>query len=177
MDKEHLLSLMESTENDVAFAEKLSDKLADNAVINLDNVMREIQDNVIKNEIKDEGTLTYYLGVLTNAVYFMSTKIENFGFYDDIAKANARLKYNELYAKNQLEAAAAGKKTTQADNQLFAEMNSIDENMLSVIYSRSVKKAKAKLEAANEMIRTLGKLLNVAHDQMQAMRFANKNIE
>lgn len=161
MNKDKILNLMNETTADVDFAVQISNTVVEEKTSELDYLMREIQTEIVNAPEVIDSVVERYLLQLTNAVYFITTRCETFGFYDDITKANARLKYNELYAKNQLDAATSGKKVTNADNQLYAETNSIDENVLNIIYARSVKIIKGKLESANEMIRTLSKLLSV----------------
>lgn len=134
MNKEKIFELIEKTQDDVEFAKQLSDSIESEQTAELDMLMREIQNNVIHNENVSDFELEHYLAELTNTVYFISARIDDFGFYDDITKANARMKFNNAYAENQIKNAAVGKKTTQADNQLYAETNSVDETMLNVIY-------------------------------------------
>lgn len=161
MNKDKILNLMTDATADVDFATQISDTIVSEKTAELDCLMREIQTDVVNAPELVDSVIEHHLLQLTNAMYFITTRCEIFGFYDDITKANARLKYNELYTENQLNAANTGKKTTNADNQLYAETNSVDETVLNIIYARSVRIIKGKLEAANEMIRTLSKLLSV----------------
>ena len=174
MDRNKIISLIEATEKDVDFATQLSNAVIAEKTAELDALMREIQENVVNAEIYNIATLEHYLLQLTNARYFINTRIENFGFYEDITKANARLKYNEAYSDNQMNAVVQGKKTTNADNQLYAENNSIDENMLSIIYARSVKIVKGKIDSLDEMIRTLSKLISAQMNESSISRLSNK---
>ena len=100
---------------------------------------------------------------LTNAYYFIAAKCEAAGLYDDISKSNARMKYNDAYSSNQVRASAEGVKMTVAELTVAAEQESLDETLVSQIYSRSYKIIKTKLEAAQTQISTLGKILN-SHD-------------
>ena len=81
------------------------------------------------------------------------------GFYDDMSKTNSKLAYNEAYFNTKTKQALQGNKPTVSDLQLQAENDSINEAVLNLIYSRSFKIIKVKLEAANEMIKTLSKIL------------------
>lgn len=161
MNTENIIKLMKEADNDVEFAKQVSDQIVQEQIVELDALMREIQDNIVNAPVVADSELEHYLLQLTNALYFLNTRCDNFGFYDDITKANARLKYNQAYAENQLAHAGDAKKPTQGDNQLYAEMNSVDETVLNIIYSRSVRIIKSKLDAASEMVRTLSKLLSV----------------
>jgi len=174
MNKEKIIELMESTQNDVDFATQLSNELVLEKTAELDNLMRAIQTDIVNAPAVYDNIIEDYLLQLTNAVYFISTRIETFGFFDDISKANARLKYNQSYAENQLNHANDAKKPTQSDNQLYAEMASVEENTINIIYSRSLRIVKAKIDSANEMIRTLSKLLSAHMNTYSASSTAKK---
>lgn len=164
MNKEKFEALNDSTIIDVDFAKQVSDELISKHTQELDTLMRRIQDDVVNAPTYDDLTIERYSLQLTNALYFIGARSEYFGFYDDISKANARLKYNQMYAENQINGANNAKKPTQNDNQLYAEMNSVDESMINIIYARSVKIIKGKVDAGYEMLRTLNKILSV-HSQ------------
>ena len=162
MNREKILELMNSNSDDVTFASNLSEAIVKENTAQLDALIHEIHEAVINEEDVPDQTLEYYFGQLTSALYFLEPKsLDKPGFEEDITKANARLKYNEAYAENQLNNAASGKKPTQADNQLYAEMNSIDEQVLNSIYSRANKIIKWKFENAHEVLRTLSKKLSM----------------
>lgn len=152
---------MGSTEDDVNFIKEISSQIVNERISTLDNLMDDIRNFVVNVENVDDRTIEQYLLKLTNELYFIVTQCESVGFFDDITKANARLKYIEAYTQNQVNHANDTKKPTQGDHQIYAEQNSVDENALNIIYSRSVKIIKGKIDAANEMVRTLSKLLSV----------------
>ena len=174
---EKIQALMASTDNDVEFATALSNEVVMEKAAELDSLMREVQNNVVNAENPTDTTIEYYLMQLTNALYFINTRIEYFGFYEDITRANAKLRYNEAYSENQLNSAASGIKATVADNQLYAENNSVDENMLNLIYARSVRVLKGKVDAAGEMVRTLSKILSAHMNESFVTRSARRLCE
>lgn len=177
INAEKIQTLMFSTANDVEFATALSNEVVLEKSAELDELMREIQKNVVNAENPTDTTIEYYLMQLTNALYFINTRIEYFGFYEDITKANAKLRYNEAYAENQLNSAANKTKATVAENQLYAENNSVDENMLNIIYSRSVRILKGKVDSAGEMVRTLSKILSAHMNESFVTRSARRLCE
>lgn len=177
MDKEAVAKLIGAAQDDVEFAKKLSDQIVLEQTAELDAIMRSVQDTVVNQDNPDDPTIESCLLQLTNALYFINARCEYFGFYDDVTKANARMKYNEEYAKYQMEAINAGKKPTQADCQREAETNSVDESMLNAIYSRSVKVIRGKLDSAQEMVRTLSKLLSVHMNSANALKAAGRYSE
>ena len=88
-----------------------------------------------------------------------------------------KLKYNTEYSKNQLQSVQSGKKATQAENQLAAELGSVDEQAVNIIYSRSLKIINGKISAANEMLRTLSKLLSVHMNTVNSTYFTRSKLE
>ena len=168
---------MIAVEADVDFAKQVSVAVVTNEMAELDLLMGEIRDKIVNAPDVPDSIIERYFLQLTNMLYFLTTKCESFGFYDDITKANARLKYNEAYAENQMKHLNDTKKPTQNDNQMYAEQNSVDENALNIIYSRSVKIIKGKLESAYEMVRTLSKLLSVRMNNAQATYNSRKLYE
>ena len=177
MNKDNILSLMDATSDDITFALELSDKIVSEKTEDLDDLMREIQDNIVNVDNPEDVFIERYLLQLTNMLYFITNRCESFGFYDDITKANVRLKYNTEYSKNQLQQAQSGKKATQAENQLAAELGSVDEQAVNIIYSRSTKIINSKISAANEMLRTLSKLLSVHMNTTNSTYFTRKQLE
>lgn len=177
VNAEKIHMLIQSTNDDVEFATALSNEVVLEKSAELDALMREIQQNVVNAENPTDTIIEYYLMQLTNALYFINTRIEYFGFYEDITKANAKLRYNEAYAENQLNNTVNKTKATVADNQLYAENNSVDENMLNIIYSRSVRILKGKVDAAGEMVRTLSKILSAHMNESFVTRSARRLCE
>lgn len=175
--REKFDELFESTRSDVDFATAISDSIISDKAIELDSIMRDIQNNVVYADNPADSTIEYYLMQLTNALYFINTKIEYFGFYEDITKANAKLKYNESYTEKQMLNVQSNTKGTVADLQMHADLSSVDEQMLNVIYSRTVRILNSKVRAAEEMIKTLSKILTVHMNESYATRSARSLTE
>lgn len=133
----------------------------------LDNIMRDIKNEVIDNDNLDDSLLEHYFLALTNALYFIGSQIEKMGFYDDISKLNFKLAYNEAFIQNKSQDIGNNKKLTNADNQIAAENNSIEEQIMSIIYSRSYKIIKTKIDAGYEMVRTLSKIISSRQQEKQ----------
>ena len=58
-----------------------------------------------------------------------------------------------------------------------SENNSIDETMLNLIYSRSVRILKGKVDTAGEMVRTLSKILSAHMNESFVTRSARRLCE
>lgn len=170
ISKEKLEQLMVQTDSDVDLAKAISDSIVAEKAEALDSLMRDIQYNIVNVDNPADSVIEYYFMQLTNALYFINTQIEYHGFYEDITKANFKLKYNEQYTEKQLLNAENNIKGTVADLQMYAERTSMDEQMLHLIYSRSVSILKGKVNAAGEMIRTLSKILTAHMNEAYVTR-------
>jgi hypothetical protein len=163
IDKTKLETLLDQTNKEVAIAKEMSDKIVSDFTCDLDNIMRDINRYIVSQDDVPDAILQRYFMELSNAYYFIAAKCESAGLYDDISKTNAKVRYNEAYGNNQVQAAAEGRKMTVAELTVAAEQDSLSESLVSQIYSRSYKIIKTKLEAAQTQISTLGKILN-SHD-------------
>lgn len=89
---------------------------------------------------------------LSTYIYFASSMSEYLGIRDDIAKAL----YKEMYNK-QRDSITTG---TVADKNTLAELESQKEQLVSVIYTRSYKIVRNKVEAAQELLSSCKKVLS-----------------
>ena len=137
----------------------ISDKLVSQYTNSLDELMKEVMDNVTNADNVSDDVICRYQLELSGALYFIKSNTESFGFYDDISKLNKQVAYNNAYSNNQLKALESNTKVTVKDNELAADMGSLDEGIVNIIYSRSYKIIKSKVEAAEEMVRTLSKTI------------------
>lgn len=133
----------------------------------LDAIMRDIKNDIIDNDNPDDALLEHYFLSLTNALYFIGSQAENMGFYDDISKVNYKLAYNEAYIDNRTKDVGNAKKQTNADNQIAAENNSTEEQVMNLIYSRSYRIIRTKIDAGYEMVRTLSKIISSRQQEKQ----------
>ena len=133
----------------------------------LDDIMRDIKNDVIDNNNIDDSLLEHYFLSLTNALYFISEQVESMGFYDGISKLNYKVAYNEAFIENKSQDIGNTKKQTITDNQIAAETNSLEEQLMNIIYSRSYKIIKIKIDSGYEMVRTLSKIISSRQQEKQ----------
>lgn len=88
---------------------------------------------------------------LSTQIYFAGGFCEQLGVRDDIAKAV----YKEMY--NTSRDGAGG---TVADKNSFAELQSQQEQLVSICYSRAYKTLKSKVDAAQELMSSVKKVLS-----------------
>lgn len=89
---------------------------------------------------------------LSTYIYFASGMVEQLGIRDDIAKAV----YKEMYHTTR----ASQDKGTVADKDSLAELNSQQELLTSICYTRAWKTMKAKVESAQELLQSCKKVLS-----------------
>lgn len=89
---------------------------------------------------------------LSTYIYFAGGMVEQLGIRDDIAKAV----YKETYHT----ARSDQDKGTVADKDSIAELNSQQELLTSICYTRAWKTMKAKVENAQELLQSCKKVLS-----------------
>ena len=167
MDIEQCQATMAQYDSDMQYVEQMSNDIVKSRTNDLDGLMSDINRDIIQVQDPDIKVLERYFLELTNALYFINPYCESLGFYEDLSKSGLKMKYNKAYSDNQISNTAKGVKTTVADNQLAAENASMTENIVSLIYSRSFRIIKVKLDAANEMVRTLSKIISSRMSERQ----------
>jgi hypothetical protein len=88
---------------------------------------------------------------LSTYIYFAGGMVEQLGIRDDIAKAVYKETYNT--------ARQNADKGTVADKDSLAELNSQQELLTSICYTRAWKTMKAKVENAQELLQSCKKVL------------------
>jgi hypothetical protein len=112
----------------------------------------------IKDCLKDgenpptDDELQDFLMNLSTDIYFASGMCEQLGIRDDIAKAVYRETYN-----NARDNTVGG---TVQDKNTMAELESQQEQLISVCYTRAYKIVKAKVDSAQELLSSCKKCLS-----------------
>lgn len=136
----------------------------------LESMMGTIRDFISSSQ-KDRlniNELQYYFLQLTNLLYFVTTNVEKVGLLMDLSN----MSYKDAFNTSLLENSSADAKLTVAKLNALAEKESLAENVLNFIYARTYKILKAKVDSANEMIRTLSKLISY---QMQTSQLTTED--
>ena len=157
--KDDLQTIYGSCEVDVNYLIEMSNEQVSKYTKDLDDLMKDILNEVVGNENVSDDIIEKYFLELTSALYFVSSRCELLGFYEDTSKLRTATKYNETFVQNQIKAAAENKKTTVKDNEIAADSATIDERLVSIVFSRTNKIVRTKVEAASEMVKTLSKIL------------------
>lgn len=175
VDEEKVQELMNDTNTNVEYFNKIATETSVKYTELLDKLMRKIYSSAVSKEATDEQLEKYYLE-LTNTVYFMGDKLEQLNISCDMAKASEKEIYNKAYLANQIKDTEKKNKTTVAENQAVAEQESQYEAVVSSIYDHAYKMVKFKIDAAKDMINTLRKIISRRMQEQQLSSFGNNKI-
>lgn len=103
---------------------------------------------------------------LSTQIYFASGMCEQLGVRDDISRAV----YKETY--NTHRDGAGG---TIADKNSFAELQSQQEQLVNICYTRAYKILKAKVESAQELLSSVKKVLSHRMQEMSLTHISDFN--
>lgn len=174
----------ELTKEDVSQIELIRNRVEDNS-IQLDIIVNQIISPYlndldkyvmfIRDCLKDgekpptTSELEDFCMNLSSLIYFASGICENLGVRDDISKAIYKETYNEI--RSNLD------KGTIADKDSIAELQSREEQIISICYTRSYKIMKAKVDAAQEMLSSCKKCLShrMQEEQLVHINMSNNN--
>ena len=118
------------------------------------------QEDPISDEELDSSIMK-----LSSVLYFVSEKQEEMGLKEDISKSF----YNEAYNTTR-NALTTG---TVADKDSYAKLQSQQELLTSMIFSRCYKKIKTKVESAYELLTSMKKVLSRRISAMELSRTGN----
>lgn len=146
-----------TTENNVTQFNSITDNLVTAYTKDIDDLMLRVNADVVEVEASD-NVLEKYILELSNALYFVGTKLEGMGIRDDLSKLAAKEVFNNAYLDAPLD--EKGKKPTVAEITAMAEGESRYETIMNNIYSRAYRQIKYKVDAAYEMLASLRKILS-----------------
>lgn len=127
----------------------------------IDNVLKDINDNLIINKIcPSSDDIEIYMLKLNNEIYKLSDNVERIGIYDSVSKAIYKDCYNQIYLNNQIKDSEKKNKTTVAELTALSEQGTVYESLVNDVYNRVYKTLRIKLDAAQSMLGTLSKLLS-----------------
>lgn len=156
--------VVKSTEENSQYFTNISDSLVLGYTSDLDQLMIKIHVDTVENEATD-AQLEKYILELSNALYFIGSRLEAMGIKDDLSKLAAKQVYNEAYLDAPVD--AKGKKPTVAELTAIAEDSSRYETIMNNIYSRSYRQIKYKVDAAYEMLASLRKVISKRMQEAQ----------
>lgn len=127
----------------------------------LDDIMVICRQIFTSGEKITNEELEDLLTQLPSALYFVNEGQEFVGLREDIAKITKTTNYNTIRAK------ATG---TVADKNTTAELSVINEELNRIIYQRSYKMIKSKVEMGQEMINSLKRVYDARMNDLDISR-------
>jgi len=129
----------------------------------LDNYVLFIKDCLADGQTPPtDAELDDFCMNLSTYIYFAGGMVEQLGIRDDIAKAV----YKETYHTSR----SNQEKGTVADKDSIAELDSQQELLTSICYTRAWKTMKAKVENAQELLQSCKKVLTRRMTEMELTR-------
>ena len=144
--------LQDRIDNNSKLINDLTNKLVADYCKQLDNYVRFVQS--LLQDDKHPPTAQELDDIVMNLpvlLYFAGEAQENLGIKTDVAKAVKQEKYNEIY--NEV-------KGTISDKTAKSELAAQSETITHIIYDRSYKIVKCKMEAAYELLSSCKKVIS-----------------
>lgn len=151
-------SLLESTDKNTEYFNNIVKNVSESYSNKLDILMKNFylkQKQVNDIPIED---LEKILLELSNLIYFMGDKLEQLGIHSDLSKAARQEIYNKTYVESQ--SVESSKKITVAELSAKSEEASKYESVVNSMYDRAYKILKFKIDAAQEMVNSLRKVIS-----------------
>ena len=168
LDRDKLNEKFNNTDDNVMAFQDICVKVVEYYSNDLDDLMSKIKQDVVEVDEVDTNTIERYFLRLTNHLYFMGVQVETLGVYDDLSEISAKEEYNTTFIESQGIAPSDVKsKMTVAERQALAEESAKYGFTVNSIYNRAYKIIKFKIESAQEMVKTLSKVLSKRMAEMQ----------
>ena len=168
LDRDKLNEKFNNTDDNVMAFQDICVKVVEYYSNDLDDLMSKIKQDVVEVDEVDTNTIERYFLRLTNHLYFMGVQVETLGVYDDLSEISAKEEYNTTFIESQGVAPSDVKsKMTVAERQALAEESAKYGFTVNSIYNRAYKIIKFKIESAQEMVKTLSKVLSKRMAEMQ----------
>jgi len=175
IDTEKVDALFAETDTNVKYFNDACNKVVLAYSEPLDNLMKDLYVECIRNKDTTIDKLEEYYLELSNMIYFMIDKLEQLGVYADMSASASK----EVYSKHYLAASgvkdAQGKsKSTVAELQAKATEASQYESVVSSIYDRAYSILKGKISAAQDMSSSLRRLISTKTEEMKMNLYGPK---
>ena len=172
VDVEKVDKLMRETTINVKYFTNAIAEVVNNFSGGLDNLMKDLYVNCIRDgNVTLEVLENYYLE-LSNMVYFMQEKVEELGAYTDMSQSACKEVFSKSYLNQSGQKDASGKsKSTVAELNAVANLDSQYESVVADIHGRAYKIVKGKISSAQDMMNTLRKIITSRQSEMQLSMF------
>lgn len=151
IDLEKLNELDNKIKNKSVDINGIVDRIVKDYCKPLDELMININEMLNDAVRPSDEELDAWSCKLASCLYFAGEGVETIGVKQDVAKAYKMEKYNNAYDETD---------GTISDKTAYAELKSQEEYLIHIIYTRAYKKANQKLEAGNEMLSSIKKVIS-----------------
>ena len=175
IDIEKVDKLMQDTGISVKYFNNTCADVVKKYTESLDNLMKDLYIECIRDGNVELSVLERYYLELSNLVYFMQEKLEQLGVYADMSESASKEVYSKSYlAQSGVKDASGKSKSTVAELQAKANLDSQYESVVSSIYERAYKIVKGKVASAQDMMNCLRKIITGRCNEMQLSSYNPK---
>ncbi len=111
---------------------------------------------------------------LSTTLYYTEERVEELDLLSDCANLRYKDRYNEAYLAKQGTTTVADKKYTIDQLKAHSDQEALSENLIKFIYSHATSVLKAKVEAGQELLKVLSKILSSEIASLQAFGVSGK---
>lgn len=175
VDIEKVDKLMRETDINVMYFNNTCADVVKKYSEGLDNLLKDLYVECIRDSDVTLPTLERYYLELSNMIYFMQEKLEQLGVYSDMSDSASKEVYSKSYLNQSIIKDASGKsKSTVAELQAKASLDSQYETVVASIYERAYKIVKGKVLSAQDTCNCLRKLITSRQNEMQLSAFGQR---
>lgn len=171
VDTGRVNSLMESTKSNVQYFNSTCSSIIAEYSGPLDDLMKDIYVDCVKNEDPSLAVLERYYIELSNLIYFMNEKLEQLGIHADMAEKAS----NEVYSKGYIKASEIrddnGKKKPVEEIKALANTESQYESIVASIYDHAYKVVKGKISSGQDLMDTLRRIISTRTEMLKMDSF------
>lgn len=155
--------LLERVESNAGELEKTVNEIIEPYMSELDNYMIFVR-GVLRDDENPptDAELDDMAMNLSTLIYFASTGAEQMGIRDDLSKVAYKEAYNS--ARSMLD------KGTVADKNTQAELDSLSDHIVNVVYNKCYKIMKSKVETAQEVLASVKKVISRRCSELETTR-------
>lgn len=161
-------AILDSVEEHSAELDKTINDIIDRYSGELDEYMRFVR-GILRNDEKPptDAELDDFVMNLSTLIYFTSVGAEQMGIRDDISHSVYKEAYNT--ARSLMTSGTVADKNTQAEIEATAE------RIINIVYNKSYKILKAKVESAQEVLSSCKKVISRRMNEYELSRMSTNN--
>lgn len=129
----------------------------------LDLYIDQIRDNFSNISIVDDETLDNIILNIPLLIYYTNVRLERLGLKDDLSTIERKRKFREFF--NSLD----DKIKNKSERIQISELNTIDSEILSDIYTRAYKTVKSNIDTAYELLASCKKIMSRRIEQLKVL--------